>query len=98
MEPYQLADLDALGVTAAECEAAVQWVGANGTVVSGHLAIAQALIDVGRGWRVIGRAIRLPGVRQITGMVYRWVARNRHRLPGGTPACSIEGRRDRDAH
>lgn len=97
IEPSQLADLDALGVTAAECDAALQWVGADGTVASGHFAVAQALIDAGKGWRVIGRAIRLPGIRQVTGVVYRWVARNRHRLPGGTPACSIEGRRDRDA-
>lgn len=97
MEPYQLADLDALGVTAAQCESALQWIGADGTVVSAHLAVAQVLIDAGKGWRVIGWVIHLPGIRGVSGLVYRWVARNRHRLPGGTPACSLEARRDRDA-
>jgi predicted DCC family thiol-disulfide oxidoreductase YuxK len=97
MEPYQFADLDSLGVTTEQCESAVQWVGADGSVASGHLAIAQVLIDAGTGWRVLGRVVRLPGIRQVSGLAYRWIAKNRHRLPGGTPACSIEGRRDRDA-
>ncbi len=95
--PYQFADLATLGVTAAECEDAVQWVGVDGTVLSAHLAVAQVLIDAGTGWAVLGRAIRLPGVRRISGGVYRWVSRNRHRLPGGTPACALDGRRDGDA-
>lgn len=95
---YQFADLVTLGVTAAECEHAVQWIGVDGTVLGAHLAIAQVLIDAGKGWAVIGRAIRLPGVRQISGGVYRWVSRNRHRLPGGTPACALDGRRDSDVH
>jgi predicted DCC family thiol-disulfide oxidoreductase YuxK len=95
--PYQMADLDALGVTAEQCERALQWVGADGTVFSAHLAVARVLIDAGKGWAVIGRAMRLPGLRQISGVVYRWIARNRHRLPGGTPACSLEPHRGRDA-
>lgn len=92
-EPYQLTDLDALGVTAAECEQAVQWIGIDGTVLGAHLAVAQVLVDAGKGWAVVGRAIRLPGIRRISGAVYRWVSRNRHRLAGGTPACAIDGRR-----
>ena len=43
------------------------------------------------------KAVQLPvlgpaGIRAVNtlaGIVYRWVARNRHRLPGGTPACSL---------
>lgn len=95
--PYQFADLSTLGVTAEQCEQAVQWVGADHTVLSAHLAVAQTLIDAGKGWAVIGGAMRLPGLRQLSGAVYRWVARNRSRLPGGTPACSIDGRRGSDA-
>jgi predicted DCC family thiol-disulfide oxidoreductase YuxK len=95
--PYQQADLDALGVTAAQAEQALQWVAADGTVYSGELAVAHVLIDAGKGWSVIGRAIALPGVRQISGVVYRWVARNRQRLPGGTPACSLDASRRTDA-
>ena len=97
MVPYQFADLPALGVTPEQCEQAVQWVGIDHRVLSAHLAVAQTLIDAGQGWAVIGRAMRLPGLRQLSGAVYRWVARNRSRLPGGTPACSIDGRRGSDA-
>lgn len=91
--PYQFAELDALGVTAADCERALQWVGTDGTVLSAHLAVAQVLVGAGRGWAVIGHAIRLPGIRWISGLVYRWVARNRHRLPGGMPACAVDPHR-----
>lgn len=36
-----------------------------------------------------GRVLSLPGVRSIASLGYRWVAENRHRLPGGTPACAL---------
>jgi predicted DCC family thiol-disulfide oxidoreductase YuxK len=94
--PYQVADLASLGVTAEQCEQAVQWVGVDHTVLSAHLAVAQTLIDAGSGWAVFGRAMRLPGLRQLSGVVYRWVARNRSRLPGGTPACSTQDHRGTD--
>ncbi|HZX53950.1 MAG TPA: DUF393 domain-containing protein [Ilumatobacteraceae bacterium] len=95
--PYQFADLPALGVTAEQCAMAVQWIGSDGKVRSAHLAVAQVLIDAGTGWAVIGRAMLLPGLRQVSGVVYRWIARNRSRLPGGTPACSIGDHRGIDA-
>ena len=96
--PYQRTDLDALGVTAAQCELALQFVDADRVVYSANLAVAQVLIDAGKGWAVIGRAARLPVIRNISAVGYRWVARNRHRLPGGTPACSIDAHRSPDAH
>ena len=39
--------------------------------------------------RPLGAALLLPGVNALAGVVYRWVARNRHRFPGGTPACAM---------
>ncbi|CAB4547042.1 MAG: DUF393 domain-containing protein [Actinobacteria bacterium] len=87
--PYQFTELDGLGVTAEQCAEAVQWVGADGRVASGHLAVAEVLLAAGRGWPLVGRALRAPGISPIAGAVYRWVARNRHRLPGGTPACAL---------
>lgn len=93
--PYQFSDLEALGVTADECAEAVQWVGRDGARASGHLAVAQVLLGAGRAWPHVGHLLRAPVVSPIAGWVYRWVARNRHRLPGGTPACSLgpDGRR-----
>ncbi|MCX4474520.1 hypothetical protein C5N14_15275 [Micromonospora sp. MW-13] len=87
--PWQFADLDALGLTQAECEEAVQWVGADGRRAAGPDAIARLLGDSGPRWRVAGAGLRFPPVRAVAWPAYRWVARNRHRLPGGTAACSL---------
>lgn len=75
------------------CLEAVQLVREDSSVVSAHIAVARTLIHGRRGWAVLGWLMLLPGVRQIAGVVYRWVARNRHRLPGGTAACAIDERR-----
>jgi predicted DCC family thiol-disulfide oxidoreductase YuxK len=39
--------------------------------------------------RMVAWGMRLPGLRQLSAWGYRMVARNRHRLPGGTPACEM---------
>jgi predicted DCC family thiol-disulfide oxidoreductase YuxK len=85
---WQQTDLDALGLTASEAAAAVQWVGADGAVRSGHEAIAAALDTAGGVWALAGRALLLPGISPLAALAYRLVATNRHRLPGGTPACA----------
>jgi predicted DCC family thiol-disulfide oxidoreductase YuxK len=90
VEPYQTTELGPLGVTADQCREALHWVGADGRVCTGADAVAQVLVDAGRGWRIIGRLLRLPGIRAGAAVVYRSVARNRHRLPGGTPTCSLD--------
>lgn len=86
---WQFADLTELGVTEAQATEAVQWVQADGTVRSGHEAIAAMLSTSGPIWRVIGRILLLPGISWLGAQVYRLVASNRHRLPGGTPACKL---------
>nr|MDT0658233.1 DUF393 domain-containing protein [Micromonospora sp. DSM 115978] len=87
--PWQFADLDALGLTVAECEEAVQWVGRDGSRAAGPDAIARLLGESHLGWRLPGRLLRLPPVRALAWPLYRWVARNRHRMPGGTAACAV---------
>ena len=47
------------------------------------------LVDAGGAWRPLGRLLGLAPVRAAAWPVYRWIARNRHRLPGGTAACSL---------
>ena len=94
--PWQFADLDALGLTVAQCEEAVQWVGADGVRAAGPDAIARLLGASRPGWRMLGATLRVPPVRALAWPAYRWVARNRHRLPGGTAACSLpQATRDR---
>jgi predicted DCC family thiol-disulfide oxidoreductase YuxK len=85
--PWQSTDLAELGLTAEQAAAAVQWIASDGTVRSGHEAIAATLKSAGSGWKLVGSMILLPGISWLAAKLYRLVADNRHRLPGGTPAC-----------
>lgn len=85
---WQFTDLAELGITAQQATDAVQWVQIDGTVRSGHEAIAAMLTNAGRIWTIIGHMILLPGISWMAAKVYRLVARNRYRLPGGTSACA----------
>ncbi len=89
--PYQRANLAELGLSLGECESAVQYV-SNGSKFPGHKAIAQGLIDSRTIWSLVGQMLLWPVINGIAFMVYALVAKNRHRLPGGTPACSLDGR------
>ena len=87
--PWQFADLEALGLTAAQCEGAVQWVGTDGTVAAGPDAIALLLRDAGRLWQLAGGVLQVRPVRAAAWPAYQWVADHRHLMPGGTAACSL---------
>ena len=78
---WQFTDLAELGVTEEQAADAVQWVEVDGTVRSGHEAIAAMLSTAGRIWRIVGRALLLPGISWVAARAYRLVADNRHRLP-----------------
>ena len=84
-----LDDLGAVGLTVDDVTAAAWWVDADGTRYRGHLAVGKALEACGRGWRPLGAALGRPGVSAVAALVYDLVARNRYRLPGGTPACRM---------
>ena len=86
--PWQELDLDALGVTEADCIEAAQFVRRDGSVVAGHLAIAEGLKHGAPLWRPLGHLITLPGVSWVAARAYTWVADHRYALPGGTPACA----------
>lgn len=85
--PYQTADLESLGIDRATCEAVVQYRDRDGRWHAGSDAVAMLLRESGMVWWLPGWVLMLPGVRVVASRVYAWVARNRHRLPGGTPAC-----------
>lgn len=88
--PYQTADLDALGLTEAECADAVQWVGdGDGARSAGPEAIGALLRSSHPAWRLVGWLLTRRPVRVLAWPAYRWVARHRHQLPGGTPACAL---------
>ena len=87
--PFQFADLGALDLTREQCEHAVQWVGPDGVRAAGPDAIAELLASSTRRWRIPAALLRSGAVRRISWPVYRWVARNRDRMPGGSAACAI---------
>ncbi|MEU7636298.1 DUF393 domain-containing protein [Streptomyces sp. NPDC039016] len=86
---WQFTDLDALGVTQQRAEHEVLWITPTGTVHGGAQAVAKLLLGAGAPWSVAGAVLTLPPVRWITHAVYRLIATNRHRMPGGTPACAL---------
>ena len=88
IQSWQRSDLAELGLTQEQCETAVQLI-ENGRVTSAHVAIARLLIYGKQGWAVLGYLLLVPGIKQIAGVVYRWVAKNRDRMPGGTAECAL---------
>ncbi len=94
--PWQWADLAALGVTQAQAESSVQWVEPGVRRLAGAAAIARLLVLSGGGWAVLGRLLQVPPMSWLAAGVYRLVAINRGRLPGGTAACALP-QAERDA-
>ena len=89
--PWQFTDLAALGLTRAEAIEAVYWVDGSHKL-AGPAGIAALLKHSNSFWRPFGWLL---GQRRVTAAAwpaYRWIARNRHRLPGGTPACQLPPR------
>ncbi|MGL4746101.1 MAG: thiol-disulfide oxidoreductase DCC family protein [Dermatophilaceae bacterium] len=82
-------DLGRYHLTEEQCRLALQYVDRRGRVYSAQDAVARLLLDSHLWWWPTGAILRLPGIHHLAGLVYRWVARNRYRLPGGTPACRV---------
>ncbi|RBY97775.1 DUF393 domain-containing protein [Blastococcus sp. TF02-8] len=87
--PWQQVDLATAGLTAERAQREVLWVDRDGAVTGGAPAVARALRAAGGFWLVLGVLLSLPPVRWIAPPVYRLVAANRYRLPGGTAACRV---------
>ncbi len=86
---YQHADLAAYGLTPKVAAHAIQFVDADGQVSAAGAAIAIMLRHAGQPWRAIATVLALPGISWLVELVYRFVARHRYQLPGGTPACRL---------
>jgi predicted DCC family thiol-disulfide oxidoreductase YuxK len=86
---WQHADLGPLGLTPEQCLHELQWVAADGRVDGGAQAVARLLLASGGPWAVAGALLRLPPFSWLGAALYRLVADNRQRLPGGTPACAL---------
>ncbi|MFJ8643888.1 thiol-disulfide oxidoreductase DCC family protein [Streptomyces sp. NPDC093610] len=87
--PWQFAELDSSGATRERAEYELLWVTPSGAIHGGAQAVAKLLLSAGRGWAVPGALLTLPPLRQLAHGVYRLIANNRERMPGGTPACAL---------
>jgi predicted DCC family thiol-disulfide oxidoreductase YuxK len=87
--PWQFTDLAALGTTTQRAQREVLWVSTDETIRGGAAAFAAWLKFRGGPYAVAGHAMDLPIVRKLAAGVYRVIAQNRHRMPGGSPACAL---------
>jgi len=89
---YQFADLQSYGTTEVRAAHEVLWVGRNGRMDGGAQAIARLLLSAGGLYALAGLLLRTPPIRWIAHGVYRLIANNRQRMPGGTAACALPKR------
>ena len=89
IHPWQFIDVSEYGLTQAQVAAKVYFI-VEGTAYSGHEAFAQILIAQLNGFiRAIGHILMAPPISWLARPGYSLVARFRHKLPGGTPACKL---------
>jgi predicted DCC family thiol-disulfide oxidoreductase YuxK len=77
--------------TPSQMNESVWWIGPQGEE-SGSRAIARALLAATFPWPLIGLALLTPPISWFAPVVYRVVARHRHRLPGATSECDRRSR------
>ncbi len=87
--PSQWLDLDHYGLSLADVTE-YAWLITPRHHYAGHLAFAALLrLQPGIGWRFLGNLMRTAPFSWVAAAGYQFIARNRHRLPGGTPACAL---------
>lgn len=86
--PYQHTELADYALTTEDAEHYV-WLVTPRRQYAGHLAVSALLRgQPGFAWRFAGRLIAVPPWSWLAAAAYALVARYRHALPGGTPACA----------
>ena len=82
--------LQCLGLTTEQASVSAWWVDAHGDLFDAERAIGKALRACRAPWRWLGTAVLVAPGRWVAGLLYPLVARHRHRLPAGTPACRVD--------
>jgi predicted DCC family thiol-disulfide oxidoreductase YuxK len=87
--PWQWIDLDDYALIRDDVEKAA-WFVTPTRQFAGHLAFSALLRSQPTiGWRFLGHLIATEPFSSLSALAYRFIARYRHRLPGGTPACAV---------
>ena len=89
VEAMQNVDLVSLGVDSERAAFEMPLVRADHSIVYGHEAVAAALQTGIPPLRLVGALMVARPTRGLFARLYRWVARHRHELPGGTTACLL---------
>lgn len=88
IQPWQWAQLSDYGLTSEVAAAKVQLF-ATGKTYAGHKAFAKLLRLQKQWWfKVPGGLLVTPPFSWGARVAYYFVAKYRHKLPGGTPACA----------
>ena len=75
-----------LGIPASSLMESVRWLDSSGAVYAGAEA-ANTAVSAALGTRLPLVIYRIPGIRSLEEVVYRWIADHRYRFPGTTPYC-----------
>lgn len=87
--PWQWADLDAMGLSGEEVTESA-WLVTPRRQYGGHLTFSALLrMQPRAGLRFLGHLLATPPLSWAAGVGYHYIAKYRHRLPGGTPACQL---------
>jgi predicted DCC family thiol-disulfide oxidoreductase YuxK len=88
--PWQFIDTTEYGVLQPQAQDRVYMV-VDGQAFGGHEAFA-AILRLQKNWflSAIAFLIVVPPICWLSRIGYRLVAKYRHKLPGGTPACKLE--------
>jgi predicted DCC family thiol-disulfide oxidoreductase YuxK len=88
--PWQWIDHDDLGLSAHDVTHYV-WLVTPRHHYAGHLAVSALLrMQPGFGWRFAGNLLATAPFSWLAAIGYHFVAKYRHKLPGGTPACQLK--------
>jgi predicted DCC family thiol-disulfide oxidoreductase YuxK len=91
---FQKIEPSSFGLTEKQVRSEI-WLVSEGSDITlrlgGHLAAAAILqMQANPVYWLAGFLMKTPPMSWLAKIVYRWIARNRHRLPGGTKECSIQ--------
>lgn len=90
---FQEFDYIAVGLTYEQISTAAYFIRADGRIFRGTVAMGHALLHARYPWRLLGWPLVLPLTSWIGRMCYPILAKNRHRLPGGTASCKLDNQR-----
>jgi predicted DCC family thiol-disulfide oxidoreductase YuxK len=95
VQPWQVLDLRALGLTPRDVQTAAYWVDRDGSTYRGHRAVGKALAAGGGAWGLVGKVLLIPPISWLAALGYELIARNRSHMPGATDACALPASDDR---